>query len=324
VATQSGQVVPPSSVTWSFDPAGAVEVLEAGRIRLLAAGALQVRGTRQGGEGILAMTVASPPAVVFDMVVGGNRDLYRVALDGAELTRLTTEAADDMAPTAGGATIVFVSYRAGNAELYSIPAAGGAATRLTTTAGAEDSPALSRDGQRLAYTLEIGGVSKVHTATGTNQNRIRAAPDFGFAGSPEASPSWHPTANRVAFVGTPSGTADVFEVIPGGTPTLVVGGPLAEVNPAWSPDGTRIAFASNRDGDAAVYLVTLATGAITRLSDRPGTEAEPTWTPDGRLVYIEFLADGTTRMVWIDPAAPSVVHPIAVGTGSPRRPAALP
>jgi Tol biopolymer transport system component len=323
-ATVSGVAVPAAQVTWSFTPAAAVDVLEPGRVRLLAAGALEIRGRRGENDGMLAVTVELPPTVVFDMLVNGNRDLYRIALDGGGLQRLTTEPADDSAPTVAGGNVVFVSYRDGNAELYSMPLAGGTATRLTTTQQAETSPALSRDGQRLAFTFEPSGVGKIFTATSTNQNRAQAAPGFGFAGSPETAPTWAPAGDRLAFVGTANGTADIFEVIPGGVPTLVVGGPHAYVNPAWSPDGSRIAFASNRDGDAAVYVVTRPGGVVTRLSDRPGTEAEPAWTADGRLVYVEFLtgsADGrTSRLVWIDPASPSVVHPIEVA-GSPRNPA---
>ncbi len=314
--------MPAAEVTWTFTPASAVQVIEAGRVRLLATGALEIRGVRQESAGTLQVSVQTPPTVVFDMVAGSNRDIYRVALDGGDLQRLTTEPADDSAPAAVGASVVFVSYRTGNAELYSVPLAGGAATRLTTTSQAETAPALSPDGQRLAFAFEPTGVAKVFTATATNQSRTQAAPGFGFAGSPETSPTWAPTGNRIAFVGTANGSADIFEVSAGGAPVLVVGGPLAEVDPAWSPDGTRIAFASNRDGDAAVYLVQVAGGAVTRLSDRPGTEAEPTWTPDGRLVYVEFLAGGATRLVWIDPTSPATVHPIEV-TGSPRRPSAV-
>lgn len=323
-ATVSGVPVPAARVTWSYSPAAAVEVLEPGRVRLLAAGALEVRGERGENEGALSLAVQVPPTVVFDMVSAGNRDVYQVALDGQDLQRLTTEPADDASPAVAGATVVFVSYRAGNAELYSVPLGGGAATRLTTTAQAETSPALSADGQRLAFTFEPSGVGKVFTATATNQNRAQAAPGFGFAGSPETAPTWAPAGDRLAFVGTASGTADIFQVAPGGQPTLVVGGPHAYVNPAWSPDGARIAFASNRDGDPAVYVVPVAGGAVTRLSERPGTEAEPAWTADGRLVYVEMLtgsADGrTSRLVWIDPADPSRVHAIPVA-GSPRNPA---
>lgn len=321
--TVSGAAVPAAEAAWTYTPAAAVEVLGPGRVRLLAAGTLQVGAAARGSEGTRSVVVAAPPVVVFDMLAGENRDLYRVDLDGQNLQRLTTDAADDASPAAGASVIVFVSYRAGNAELFSMPVAGGAATRLTSTGGSEGAPALSPDGQRLAFTFDGTGVAKVFTADGSSQNRTPAAPGFGFGGSPETSPTWHPMANRIAFVGTANGSSDIFQVIPGTTPTLVVGGPNQEVDPAWSPDGSRIAFASDRDGDPAVFSVVVMTGEVTRLSQRAGTEAEPSWTNDGRLVYVEFLGGGVTRLVWIDPADPAEVHPIPVA-GSPRRPSVVP
>ena len=322
-ATRGGVPVPAAEVSWSYSPASAVEVLGPGQVRLLAAGTVRVDAERGVSAGTASVQVAVPPTVVFEMVAGGNRDLYRVALDGGDLARLTTHAADDGSPTVAGGRIVFVSYREGNADLFAMPLAGGAATRITATGQAESAPALSGDGERLAYAGEVAGVAKVHTAGAGGQSPVRAAPGFGFAGSPETSPAWAPAGDRLAFVGTVNGSADIFTVVPGGTPTLVAGGARAEIDPAWSPDGSRIAFASDREGagTGAIYVVHLASGEVTRLSDRAGVEAEPTWTEDGRLVYVEFLAGGGTRLVWIDPADPSAVHPIPL-TGSPRRPAA--
>jgi len=82
--------------------------------------------------------VAIPPTVYFDAVAAGNRDIYSVSLDGRELTRRTTSAADDAQPTVAASAIVFVSSRDGNRELYSMPTVvGGAEQRLTTTAANE-------------------------------------------------------------------------------------------------------------------------------------------------------------------------------------------
>ncbi len=320
-ATQDGQPLPAGQVSWSVTPADAGQVLDGGRIQLLRAGDVQVRATHGERTGTLTLKVAVPPTVVFEMVADGNRDIYRVALDGGDLARLTSHASSDADPTVAGGTVVFVSFRAGNAELFSIPAGGGSEARITTTAHGESAPALSADGQRLAYATGAGA-TKVWTAQASGAGATAAAPGFGFAGSPETSPAWAPTGSRLAFVGTASGSADIYQVTPGGQPALLAGGSKAEIDPAWSPDGERVAFASTRDGGADIYVVRVADGAVTRVSTRAGDEAEPAWTPDGRLVYVEFEPSGATRLVWIDPADPATVHPIPVAGGSPRGPAA--
>ena len=319
-ATRDGQPVPAGEVTWTATPASAVEVLAGGQLRLLAAGNVEVRASAGGRTGTLQLQVATPPTIVFDMTVNGNRDLYRVALDGGDLARITTHNADDRDPSAAGSTVAFVSFRTGNPELFSVPLAGGTETRLTTTGAAESVPALSPDGQRLAYASDASGVAKVWTALPTGAGGGPAAPGFGFDGSPETTPSWAPTGNRLAFVGTETGTADIYQLTPGGTPAMLAGGAGADVDPAWSPDGATVAFASTREGDPAIFLVRVSDGVITRLSTRAGAEAEPTWTSDGRLVYVEFGSGSETRLVWIDPAAPATVNAIAVTGGFPRRP----
>jgi dipeptidyl aminopeptidase/acylaminoacyl peptidase len=322
--TSSGQTVDPAQVALTVTPADAAEPAGAGMLRLLRAGEVQVRATRGDQAGTLTLSVAAPPSVVFDMSVGSNRDIYRVALDGGDLVRLTQAASDERDATAGGGTVVYVTSRHGSGELYSVPRDGGAETRVTNTTRTESAPALSPEGDRLAYASDATGVIKVFTATASNGGAAQAAPGFGFGGSPETSPSWAPTGGRLAFVGTADGTADIYQLTPGGQPQLLAGGAQAEVDPAWSLDGAYVAFTSTREGDPALFMVRVADGVVTRLTDRAGTEAEPTWTRDGRLVYTEFLAGSQTRLVWIDPAAPQTVNVIPVQGGFPRRPSAIP
>lgn len=324
-ATRDGQAVPAASVAWSVTPADAAQPLDGGRIQLLRAGDVQVRATAGGRTGTLALQVQAPPTVVFEMAVNGNLDLYRVGLDGGDLARLTHDPANDGDPAVAGGTVVFVSVRAGNAELYSVPLAGGAETRLTTTPRAEAAPALSRDGRRLAYASDASGVAKVWTAQANGTGAAAAAPGFGFAGSPETSPSWTPAGDRLAFVGTATGSADVYRLTPGGHPELLAGGPAADIDPAWSPDGQDVAFASTRQGGGAdLYLLRAGGGPPARLTTRAGDEAEPAWTQDGRLVYVELGPGGASRLVWMDPAHPDTVHPVPVQGGHPRSPAVNP
>jgi hypothetical protein len=321
-ATRSGQTVAPGQVTWTVTPAASAQVLADGQIKLLAAGAVQVQASYDGSTGSLPVTVAAPPVVVFDMVADGNRDLYRVALDGGDFARLTQDVAEDREPSVAAGSILFVSFRAGNSELYTMPAAGGAATRITNTARAESSPALSPDGQRIAYAYDVSGVSRIWTANANGSGAAAFTTGLSFAGSPETGPSWAPTGNRLAFVTTAEGSADVWDLAAGQQPNVLADSDSAEVDPAWSADGQRVAFASTREGDAAIFVVNPSTHSITRLTTRAGTEAEPTWTADGRLVYVEFSPGSVTRLVWMDPAQPAVVNVIPL-TGNPRRPSAI-
>jgi roadblock/LC7 domain-containing protein len=243
------------------------------------------------------------PVVLLDRVVNGNRDIWRVALDGSDLVRLTNHGAEEMSPTAGRGTLVYTSYRNGNADLYSMPLTGGAETRLTTSAVNETEPALNRGGTRLAYVSDATGVGKVFVAGIDGGGGARAAAgSFGAAGTLEGSPAWSSGGERLALVGTAQGTADVFGLAEtGGTPALLAGGAGAEQTPAFSPDGTLLSYASNAPGNTEIFVLTLATGTATRLTNRAGADAAGSWTPDGRIVYLAYTDTGN-EVRWIDPA----------------------
>ena len=65
--------------------------------------------------------------------------------------------------------------------------------------------------------------------------------------------------------------------------------PGSDFDPAWSPDGKTIAFTSIRDGKKDIYLLTVATGAIIRLTTVTGDvqeNSQPSWSPYGnQIVY---------------------------------------
>jgi Tol biopolymer transport system component len=322
--TQGGVALAPGAATLAFTPADAGQALGGDSVRLLRAGALTLRATAGRDEGARELTVAVPPSIVFDRVVDGNRDLWRVALDGGDLARLTDDAAEDRDPTVAAGRIVFVSLRAGNADLYDVPLAGGAATRLTRTGASEAMPALTPDGQRLAYTSDASGIPKLWLAAGDGSGGAPAAPSFGTGFALDASPSWAPDASRLAFTSTAGGSADVYLFAPSGTPVLLAGGSSTDVDPAFSPDGRFVAFASDRAGGGTrLYLLSMSNGAVTRLTASAAAEGQPAWTPDGRLVYTEFGAAGG-QLRWIDPAFPAIVRTIPTGAGSARNPAGIP
>src|SRR5215467_6612296 len=84
------------------------------------------------------------------------------------------------------------------------------------------------------------------------------------AGLPSfAEPGISPDGATIAFV---SG-GDIWEVpAAGGDARLLVSHPATESRPLFSPDGKRLAFTSTRTGAGDIYVVTIATGDLARLT----------------------------------------------------------
>src|SRR6185312_11575575 len=125
-------------------------------------------------------------------------------------------------------------------------------------------------------------------------------------------PSFSPDRSEIVFA---SG-GDIWSVsAKGGEARLLVSNPSTEGRPLLSPDGTRLAFISNRTGNGDIYVLTLASGELKRLTyddvnrmsadggtpmaiaaDRYATEYWGAPSPDGKTVAI--TARGTTSGQW--------------------------
>ena len=95
-------------------------------------------------------------------------------------------------------------------------------------------------------------------------------------------PSLSPDRKEIAFV---SG-GDIWTVpAVGGVASLLVSHPANEARPLYSPDGRQLAFISSRTGNGDIYLLTLATGDLKRLTFDDGLDQLDGWSRDGQWLY---------------------------------------
>jgi TolB protein len=149
------------------------------------------------------------------------------------------------------------------------------------------------------------------TRTPTNQPSINAVtqhPDISTTEPPTSSPQPISTMNLdqgLLILSLDEGGNDhLFAYQPeasgAGQPlplTRLTYGPWNDISPAISPDGQSVAFASNRNGYWDIYLLNLASGGVTRLTDTLGYEAYPSWSPDGNWLVYEAYIDNNLEIV---------------------------
>jgi TolB protein len=108
---------------------------------------------------------------------------------------------------------------------------------------------------------------------------------------PLMSPAWSPDGQSLAYVSFEDRLPSIYvQFLKSGERRQVSARAGVNQAPAWSPDGKKLALTlSTRDGNLDVYVLDLATQALTRLTDDPGIDTEPQWSKDGRTIY--FTSD---------------------------------
>jgi len=237
----------------------------------------------------MIVTTPMPEGILFiSLLEGAFSHLFAYSPQGVQLTRLTSNAWDDITPALSpdGDKLAFSSRRNGFWDLYLLDLGDGNLTRLTDSLEYDAAPSWSPDGEYIAYESYIKGNLDIliRSVTNPEQAPLQLTQDPAI----DSSPAWSPLPGRqIAFISNRSGEPEVWiaDLNQAGKFFNVSNNPnTVESHPAWSPDGTRLAWAS---ADPTTGL----TGIFFWDSGRPNSPASwlgsgdwPIWQSDTELI----------------------------------------
>lgn len=116
-------------------------------------------------------------------------------------------------------------------------------------------------------------------------------------------PRWAPNGHDIYYTSFLNGYPAVFRMVAGKERKALAAFKGLNTGAAVSPDGSRVAIILSYEGNPELYVMTLGTGQLSRLTRTPhGSEASPCWSPDGRrIVYVSDTAK-TPQLYIVDVA----------------------
>lgn len=241
--------------------------------------------------GPCALTAPGAAWIAFSSRRNGNFDVFLIRADGTCERQITSDPADDLAPTwsPDGHTLAFSSIRAITPVVVThdlltsqgdvvLPVDGVLAT----------APTWSPDGASVAFEGHPSGspstaIYRVPSAGGTP---VQLTDLSGY----NAGPAWAPDGT-IYFVSNRAGGYDIYSMTSDGdSETRVTTGSGILGKPAVSADGLTLAYArtDSSTGNIGIVLRTIASGAQTSLP--ADGDAEPSFSRTGT-----ELAVGSTR-----------------------------
>jgi serine/threonine protein kinase len=215
----------------------------------------------------------------------GGKRVFRVSVEGGQSQPVPVAGVDWAALSVKGSRMVYRETTEQPADIWRLPGRRAAlhdrtAQRLITSKAHDGSPAVSPDGEKIAFASYRSGTSDIWLASRDGTDPMQLTRRETHSGTP----NWSPNGRRLVFDSMQSGNWDLYLVdAEGGLPRQLTFEPSDDGTPSWSRDGQWIYFHSDRSGEHQIWKMPAEGGEHVQVTRGGGFYARESW--DGRHLY---------------------------------------
>jgi len=237
---------------------------------------------------------------------GATADIFMMPIGGGSPTRLTFDNQDlvGLDWSADGGSLVYATDRAGGYTIWRVGTDGTNPTLVVGGAAKLKHPSVARGSGRVtyeswSYEINLWEAPIVNRLDLEGDLTATLRPTVQTSDQWNHSPELSPDERQIAFVSTRSGNAEVWVANRDGDQARQLSkfGRAPIRAPRWSPDGSRILISATVNGQPDVYVIDVATGVQTRLTDDQDDEIAPSWSHDGSSLLFGARQSGTWQVM---------------------------
>lgn len=217
----------------------------------------------------------------------GNAEVYELVVGSNGPRAITAHRSISTLPDWREDEVLYMTYANGPQQLVYGPEA----RVLSTYPGMNTSGAPSPDGEVVAATLTLDGNAEIYLLDARDGAIISRLTDNRAI---DGEPTWSPDGRRIAFVSDRAGSPQLYVMNRDGSDQrrLTFEGSY-NATPDWSPNGHYIAYtARDPHNHFDIFVVDVASSAVTRITQQQGDNEHPTWSPAGNYLIFSSTRGG--------------------------------
>ena len=245
----------------------------------------------------LACSTAGNP-IVFTSDIDGNREIFSLDPERAELVNLTKSAGSEYAPALSpdGSHLAFLSgdEEHNTLQVIALNEETDNRTAVSKIDGNHRDHRWAPSGERIAYLVQNGGDPSTHVAgyDGSTSMELTTIVAHEVGG-------WSYDGSSVVFTVRGGPGQGIYVRNPDGVNEVRLTDQI-DYNPVWSPNSHKIAFISERDGNPEIYTMNSDATELRRITESSATDYGIAWSPDGRKLAFVSDRDGSAEIYVVD------------------------